>query len=169
VAGKHHDLVNNAKKYRGNLQEFFLDFRSWRKFKTRVKLDWQKQKFGKAALGSIPKERGIYAFTIELTKAQLPPHGYILYVGIAGDHSNATLQARYGQYLRDLQKENGRPAVVYMLKNWSDHLFFNFVPLPDQAVDLAKMERDLLNSVMPPVNKGDFSAEIRAAKAAQFS
>jgi hypothetical protein len=169
VAGKHHDLVNSAKKYKSNLQEFFLDFRSWGKFKSSARLDWQKQKFGRATLHAIPQERGIYVFTIEHAKAPLPPHGYILYVGIAGDESGSTLRTRYGQYLRDQRNEKGRPAVVFMLKNWSSHLFFNFVPLADRSVDLARLERALLDSVMPPVNKGDFSAGIRAVKAARFS
>jgi hypothetical protein len=168
VAGKHHDLVDFTKKYKGNLHEFFLDMKSWKKFKTRFRLDWQKARFEQANLAVIPKERGIYAFTIELASAKLPPHGYILYVGITGDDSDANLYKRYSQYLLNLKNEDGRPAVVYMMKNWSGDLFFNFVPLPNKSVNLEKIESAFINSVMPPINKRDFSAEIRAAKAATF-
>lgn len=168
VARKHHDLVNFTKKYKGNLHEFFLDMTSWKKFKTKNKLDWQKTPFGAGGIAVVPHERGIYAFTLELTSAKLPAHGYILYVGITGDDSNANLYKRFNQYLLSLTSEDGRPAVVYMMKNWKDHLFFNFVSIPKKSVDLAKLERAFINSVMPPINKRDFDAKIGAAKAAAF-
>jgi hypothetical protein len=168
VAGKHHDLVNFTKKYKGDLHEFFLDMKSWKKFKTKANLNWQKIRFDDSGLPSIPPDRGIYAFTLELSPAKLPHHGYILYVGIAGDVSGANLHKRYNQYLLNMKNEDGRPAVFYMMKNWKDHLFFNFVSVPNKSVDLAKVERAFINSIMPPVNKRDFDAKIGAAKAAAF-
>lgn len=116
----------------------------------------------------IPKERGIYAFTVELVPSKLPSHGYILYIGITGDTSAATLYSRYRQYVTNLKKENGRPAVFFMLKNWSGDLFFNYVPLARGAIDLGRMEKSLLSAVTPPVNKRDIEATITAAKAAAF-
>ncbi len=168
MPGKHHDLVNFTKKYKSNLHSFFLDMASWKRFKTKFKLVWDKTRFDVAGRAKVPQERGIYAFTVELVPTKLPPHGYILYVGITGDDSNANLQKRYNQYLRNLQNEDGRPAVYYMMKNFKNHLFFNFVALPDKAVDLGKMETAFINSVMPPVNKRDLDASIGAAKAAAF-
>lgn len=168
MVGKHHDLVNFTKKYKGELAEFFMDLKSWRRFKTRHTLVWQKIRFGEAHLGSVPKERGIYAFTVELSPTKLPGHGYILYVGITGDNSEANLYKRYAQYLRHLKNQDGRPAVYYMLKNWSDDLFFNFVPVPNATVDLAKIEKSIINAVIPPVNKRDLEATISSAKAAAF-
>jgi hypothetical protein len=169
MTAKRFDLVDFTKKYKGDLHEFFLDMRSWKKFKTKIQLNWQKTRFDEANLASIPKERGIYTFTIELSPAKLPPHGYILYVGITGDISDANLYKRYNQYLLKLKSDDGRrPAVSYMLWNWRNHLFFNFVPLPNKKVDLAKIERAFINSVMPPVNQMDFTAEIQAARTAAF-
>lgn len=168
MTGKHHDLVNFTKKYKGDLHSFFLDMRSWRKFKTKYKLSWQKLRFGEANHSSIPKERGIYAFTLELSPCKLPTHGYILYIGITGDESEANLYKRYAQYLLNLKNQDGRPAVYYMMDNWSDDLFFNFVPLPNKTIDLAKIERALLNALVPPVNKKDLEADITAGKAAAF-
>jgi hypothetical protein len=55
-----------------------------------------------------------------------------------------------------------------MMKNFKDDLFFNFVELLNSTIDLAKIERAFINSVMPPVNKRDFEAKIGAAKAAAF-
>jgi hypothetical protein len=168
LAGKHHDLVNFTKKYKGELHSFFLDMKSWKKFKTRFKLDWKKIRFDASGRSGIPQERGIYAFTLELASAKLPPHGYILYVGITGDDSNANLQKRYGQYLLNLANEDGRPAVFYMMNNFKDDLFFNFVALPNPSVDLSKIEKAFINAIMPPVNKRDLEATIGAAKAAAF-
>lgn len=168
MAAKHHDLVKFTKKYKGELHEFFLDMNRWKKFKTRHKLNWQKLRFGQANHSSIPTQRGIYAFTVELSPTKLPGHGYIMYVGITGDESNANLYKRYAQYLRALKNEDGRPAVLYMMKNWRDHLFFNFVPLPDTSIDLHTIETAFINSVIPPVNKRDLEAHIVSAKAAKF-
>lgn len=168
MSGKHHDLVNFTKKYKGDSHSFFLDMKNWRRFKTRYKLAWQKLRFGESNHPSIPKERGIYAFTLELDPSKLPMHGYILYIGITGDDSNANLYKRYAQYLLNLKNEDGRPAVFYMLDNWADDLFFNFVPLPDKKINLAKLETALLNAVLPPVNKRDLDASITAVKAAAF-
>jgi len=86
-----------------------------------------------------------------MVEAKLPPHGYILYVGITGNTSNSNLQTRYRQYLHDLRSENGRPAIVYMLKNWPKDWFFNFVALLNRNGDLAKLEKALISCIMPPV------------------
>lgn len=168
MAGKHHDLVNFTKKYKGELHEFFLDMGNWKKFKCKYKLPWQKIRFSESTHAAIPHERGIYVFTLELSSCKLPSHGYILYVGITGDGSDQNLYKRYAQYLLNLKNEDGRPAVYYMLKNWANHLFFNFVPLPNRSVDLARIEGAFINSVFPPVNKRDFDATVRAPKAAAF-
>jgi hypothetical protein len=168
VAGKHHDLVNHAKKYKGDSHQFFLDLTHWRKFKCKYKLDWQKIRFGESAHKSIPKERGVYVFTVELSPGKLPLHGYILYVGITGDTSNHNLYKRYADYLLYLKNANGRPAIYYMLKNWSDDLFFNFVTLPNKGINLERIEKVFINAVIPPINKRDFDATISAPKAAAF-
>lgn len=166
--GIHSDLVNQTKKYKADLYEFSLSMAQWRKFKTRYKLNWEKARFEEDSHALIPKERGIYAFTVELNPSKLPSHGYILYIGITGDTSSATLHSRYAQYAANLRKEDGRPAVFFMLKNWSGDLFFNYAPLPDTSIDLVKMERALLSAIIPPVNKRDIEATITAARAAAF-
>lgn len=169
VAGKHHDLVNQTKKYKAELYDFFLDLKKWRAFRSRYRLDWQKVRFDEAGQATVPKERGIYAFTAELSPAKLPAHGYILYVGITGDESEAAnLYKRYGQYLANQRKEDGRPAVSFMLQNWAGDLFFNFVPLPNKTINLARIESSFINALMPPTNKRDIEADLRAAKAAAF-
>lgn len=168
MAAKHHDLVDHTKRLKADAYEFYLDLTSWRKFTSAARLDWQKLRFGNAAVPNVPQERGIYAFTLELDPSQLPAHGYIIYVGITGNTSNANLRKRFNQYLAQLKNKDGRPRIYFMLANWKDDLFFNFVSIPDKNVDLAKIERDFLNAVMPPANQADFGGKIKAAKAARF-
>lgn len=169
MPGKHHDLVNLTKKYKGESHEFFLDLNQWRKFNTMHKLAWSKEKFNKPSQKKVPQERGIYVFTVELSSGLLPPHGYIMYAGITGDTSdNRDLRLRFGDYLRQLTNEDGRPAVFYMLKNWSRDLFFNFVSLPDKTIDLAILEQSLLQAIIPPINIRDLGAEITAVQKAKF-
>jgi len=168
LPGKHHDLVDRTKRFKGELQWFSLGTDQWRSFKTRYKLKWEKARFDTASQATVPRERGVYVFTLEFAGAKLPPHSYVLYVGITGDTSGANLQRRYGQYLRNLRTEAGRPAVVYMMMNWREELYFNYVALPNKNSNLAKLERDLISSMMPPFNKRDIRATIGDAKAATF-
>jgi hypothetical protein len=169
LPAKTYDLVDVTKAYKGELREFFLDLKRWKRFKSRYKLSWQKTRFNAVSRASVARERGIYVFTIELSPSKLPAHGYIMYVGITGAGPSAeTLYSRYGRYLADLRTGEGRPAILFMLNNWRDDLFFNFVPLPNRAVDLRKLEKAFIGAIVPPMNKSDLEATIRKAKAAAF-
>lgn len=166
--GKYHDLVANTDRYKASLNQFFLDMPSWRRFSPTVSLTWERVQFGVGTRDDVPQTRGLYLFTLESGVTGLPQHGYILYVGITGNTSAATLRSRYAQYLRHLINEDGRPLVYYMLAKWSENLIFNYVPVPDTTVDLAAIEKSLLDSVMPPVNTADFDGDILAIKKAAF-
>jgi hypothetical protein len=163
------DLVAGTERYKAALHEFYLDVNGWRSFKTRYKLDWQRMPFEDASQAMIPKEPGIYAFTLEVTAAKLPSHGYIMYVGKAGDRSNNTLYKRFAQYRRHLKNEDGRPKVLYMLSKWKGDLMFNFVPFdPAKPMDLGRLEVALINAVRPPVNIKDYEADISSHIRAAF-
>jgi len=166
--GKFHDLIDRRDRYIAGLHGFFLDIRSWRNFVSATPLQWQRIKFWPSAKDNVPEQRGLYVFTVEAEGLQLPTHGYILYVGIAGNTSAANLRKRYAQYVRNLVNEDGRPRVFLMLSKWRDDLFFNFVPITDVAVDLAEIERSFLNAVRPPVNIADFDADIGDPRKADF-
>jgi len=168
VAARPVDLVNAADKYAAALRRFYLDVKSWQTFNTSHALQWDKCRFTKDNRAQIPRERGLYVFTLELSPSELPAHGYILYIGIVGDKNDRTLYDRYGDYLRNLRTLLGRPRVIYMLSKWDGHLFFNFVPLSNKAISLANIEQDFLDAVNPPVNQTDFSADVRAARTAAW-
>lgn len=55
VAAKHHDLVNHTKRLKADAYEFYLDLTSWRKFTSAAQLDWQKLRFGNAAVPNVPR------------------------------------------------------------------------------------------------------------------
>ncbi|MCK1397022.1 GIY-YIG nuclease family protein [Bradyrhizobium sp. 4] len=163
-----YDIVDLTERYKADSHGFFLNVKRWKKFKSKHRLDWQKTRFEAANVSAIPSERGIYAFTLELSPTKLPAHGYIMYVGITGNTSSSNLRRRYAQYLRELSDPKGRPRVVFMLNKWNGDLFFNFVPLPKQSVDLDKLEKAMLDAIIPPINQRDFNAEIASARKAAF-
>lgn len=162
------DLIKMTKHLKSETYAFHLHVPTWRKFVAGIPMNWQRIRFDAAGKAHVPEERGLYVFTLEVEDLGFPSHGYILYVGITGNTSNANLRKRYAQYLLEKQKGNGRPRVVYMLNEWSDDLFFNFIPVPDKTVDLAKIEVSFINSILPPINVADMNAEIGPAKKAAF-
>ena len=65
-------------------------------------LKWDSIRFGDAEKCKVPNDkRGIYAFAVCQLSDVLPPHGYILYIGIAGRDSNRSLRERYEDYLNE--------------------------------------------------------------------
>lgn len=141
----------------GEIRGFVLSPTNWRNFKTRVQLDWEYVKFTSRYRQNVPRARGIYAFVVEYCESQFPPHGYLMYLGITGNTSrNRDLRARFGEYLRGIEKEK-RERVKWMLNKFSDELYFHFAQVKDLRVNLAKLERALLDAIHPPCNKKDFS------------
>jgi hypothetical protein len=161
------DLVRQTDKLKAEERQIFLDLKSWRSFRTTHALKWQKTRFKKPN-PAIPKVRGLYAFTLELFPTILPPHGYILYVGITGDKAARTLRERYNEYFVEARSANARPKVQYMLVKWQRDLFFNYVELPDPSIDLKELESAFINAVRPPVNERDFRAKVSRPRRAKF-
>jgi hypothetical protein len=134
-------------------------------FSTDAKLSWKKVRFSSRNKALIPKERGIYAFILEHNEATLPPHGYVMYIGISGDKSQHTIRDRFGNYLRE-KKINKRPSITYMLNNWEKCLFFHYAVVTDKRISLSKLEKNMSDAFVPPFSTNDFSAEIRQARKA---
>lgn len=166
--GKLHDLIADTDRYKASLYQFYLDLEAWRSFKSKYPLSWNKVKFDNSTRTTIPKERGIYAFTLAWDTSDLPHHGYILYLGITGDDSKANLHTRYAQYLNDLRRADKRPKVYYMLEKWKGDLFFNFVPIPDKRLSLRKIEKEFLSAIQPPINLRDMTIRVSDARRAAF-
>lgn len=145
-----------------------MDVAQWKTLKVSFPLNWQRVRFTTANKDQVPKERGIYAFALSLEPSPLPQHGYIMYIGIAGQQTAGTLNARYKKYLSDLRKEDGRRRVYDMLSRWNGDLFFSFASIPDTSINLRVLETAFLDALRPPVNSADFSAAISNARAAAW-
>lgn len=119
-------------------------------------------------LDKIPNnKRGIYAFAICHESDVLPPHGYILYIGIAGKDSNRSLRERYRDYLSE-KKVLKRVRIARMIGLWHKVLRFYFAPVDNDVstADLQALEKQLNTALMPVFSISDLDADIRKKRAA---
>ena len=121
-------------------------------------LDWRSVRYGVADESKkIPNDkRGIYAFSVSWNNDVLPPHGYILYIGIAGRRSRRSLRARYRDYLSE-SKISERPRIVRMIGTWHHILNFLYAPVADDfpSEKLEELEKDLNTALLPPFSVRD--------------
>ncbi len=131
-------------------------------------LAWDSVSYGEEELGRVPADkRGIYAFAISSTNYVLPPHGYVLYIGIAGRDSERPLRDRYKDYL-NAKKVKKRARIARMIGTWHQVLRFYFAPIDDDVSsdDLQTLERQLNTALMPPFSEGDIDADIKQKRKA---
>ncbi len=132
-------------------------------------LSWQSIKYGEQEIKKVPDDRrGIYAFALCEQSAVLPPHGYILYIGIAGRRkSKRSLRARYKDYLNEKMVRK-RARIARMIGTWHKVLRFYFVPVDNNftSADLEKLEMQLNTALMPPFSEGDLEAETKMKRRA---
>ncbi len=123
-------------------------------------LVWKKLKFEEGFRKHVPKKKGVYAFALDIGLPNLPPTSYILYVGLAGNtNSNNTLFRRSYDYIRT-EKINDRPRIGEMLRQWKGHLSYYYATVEDDT-STGPIEETLLDILIPPYNRGDFSAEMK--------
>ena len=131
-------------------------------------LSWHAIKYGDAELDQVPDDkRGIYAFAVRVDNKVFPPHGYILYMGIAGRNSSRSLRERYRDYL-NTKKVLKRPKIAWMIGNWGSVLQFIFAPVDDTVTteDLQTLETQLNTAFIPPYSDQDMDAEVRTRRRA---
>lgn len=133
-----------------------------------TKLRWIPIPFTSNNKKLVAAKRGVYAFVVKSEFSDLPTHGYVMYMGITGNDSEArNLRIRYSDYLihKKLIKPKKRIGIHHMLNIWTDCLYFYFAPVP-RPHDLGAIEIALNDCLVPPFVRDDFSAEVRGAKAA---
>ena len=131
-------------------------------------LDWRAIKFGPDEIEQVPdNRRGVYAFAVRVNSNVLPPHGYILYMGIAGRNSDRPLRERYRDYLSPA-KVRKRGGIARVIGNWRNVLQFVFAPVEDHVStqDLEQLERQLNTALIPPYSQRDMDADLRRKRAA---
>lgn len=133
-------------------------------------LIWDSIHFGDdAGIERIPNDkRGVYALTICHPSRILPPHGYVIYIGIAGRRSNRPLRERYRDYLKEKYVQKKRPHLAYAIGTWQDVLRFCFAPVDDgfPPEDLERLEKQINTALMPPYSFGDLEADTKRKRKA---
>ncbi len=127
-------------------------------------LTWHAIRFGdEDALSDIPNnKRGVYAFVVQQESQVLPPHAYVLYIGMAGRSPRRSLRDRYYEYLRASQLIR-RARIARMIATWHDVLTFHFAPVEEDVTtkQLLRLERQLNSALVPPFSEGDLDAELK--------
>lgn len=151
------DIIGEIDGLRKFRKTFILSPEQWQLLNI-PRLEWNNVKFSRENHEQIPQVRGIYLFMIKNDTVLLPPHGSIAYVGLTGDDRERTLNDRYSDYLRD-QSRPKRIHIYELLNKWRDNIYFYFAAIPDRAVSLSVIETNLLDSLIPPYNRKDFTGE----------
>lgn len=155
-----HDFVQKVDALKVDIRSFMISPTRWRTSRVAIPLVWTFLPFTKANRANVPQQAGVYAFVVRHVNDHFPGHGFIMYIGITGANGNGrTLHDRYGDYLREQQK-NKRPKVHYMLDKYSEDIYFAY-SATDPAINLEALELDLNDAIIPPVVVKDFSAEVR--------
>ena len=131
-------------------------------------LAWQSIPYGHDEIHRVPDDkRGVYAFAISHPTSVLPPHCYVLYIGIAGRDSGRSLRERYRDYL-NRRKVRKRERIARMIVCWSSVLRFFFAPVDETVTsdELKNIERQLNTALMPPLSINDVDAETRQMRRA---
>ena len=125
------------------------------------KLQWNSIDFDMKHRSQLPKEKGVYAFAIELNDSRLPKSSHIAYVGKAGDiNSENTIWKRFYDYIRN-RNIGDRPRISEMLRRWEGHLRYYYAVVPS-GISTGDVEEYLIDILMPPYNRGDFSPELQS-------
>ena len=131
-------------------------------------LKWDYIRYGNAELNKVPNDRrGVYAFAICEHSDVLPPHGYILYIGIAGHNSDRSLRERYKDYLNE-KLVLKRARIARMIGTWHEVLWFFFAPVEKNisSEDLKNLELQLNTALMPPFSTSDLDADTKQKRRA---
>jgi hypothetical protein len=160
-----YDLIKKYEKLLGPFPpwKFCFDISGWKRYPDRVYFDWELIKFEEKNKDKIPKTPGIYAFLIKPDIAGIPQNAYLLYIGKAGDKSKNNLYKRFNQYLNGL-KYSKRPKLTVALNKWKKYVYFCYAEVTDLRLSLSKIETDLNDALIPPLNENDFSVEIKIMK-----
>ncbi len=126
-------------------------------------LEWDSIPYGDKDIERVPNNRrGLYAFAVYHENSVFPPHGYILYIGIAGRNSDRSLRERYRDYLNK-NKVIRRSKIARMIGLWHQVLRFYFAPINNDisSDDLQLMEKQLNSALLPPCSIGDLDADTK--------
>lgn len=152
-----------AREFRDCRRTFIPHVASWQGYKPLTTLRWKRIKYDSTAQ---PLDcRGVYAFVLcpeTVFSTDVPPFGFILYVGETGEKGNATLRSRLRSY-RNKRSQKSRARVYSMIDIWKEHLYFYFAEV-SAGTSTKDCETTLLDALLPPCNEKDFSAKVSNAR-----
>lgn len=152
-------LVQADLKYHADTYVMYPPF--FEKAKELPNLEWKKLVFPDQAKKNVPDVRGVYAFAIDVQNPLVPPTSYITYIGLGGKKGNgSTLKKRFTTYIRNM-KTPDRVRIAEMLDRWKSNLTYYYAVVDDND-DTEAIEETLLSILIPPYNRGDFSAELKS-------
>lgn len=131
-------------------------------------LNWMSVPYGEDDVNTVPDDRrGIYAFAVCKESPVLPPHCYVLYIGIAGRKSDRSLRSRYKDYL-NVKKVLKRDRIARMVGTWRTVLRFYYAPVDEHVTSeqLEELEKELNGTLLPPLSEGDLEAGIKRQRRA---
>jgi hypothetical protein len=154
------DLVADVDEAKSNKVEFRLEGAHWKRYirPPSGDINWTIVAFEASSAKEVPTAKGIYGFVVHSSVAPEIAN-FLMYVGKA----EKGLRKRFREYLKEAESPTGRPAVVYLLKKWKDHVRFWHAVLPPN--EIIATEKALIDALAPPANK-QFSAQIRHRNAA---
>lgn len=116
-------------------------------------------------MNSLPKTRGgIYLFYV---KAGIIPgiSDYLMYIGKAETTNRNSLSVRCKKYYREYTHKDCRPKINRLISIWGEYLYLKYIPLDDNEL-IVRLEKALINSLLPPCNDYIPDKKIRQAKKA---
>lgn len=117
-----HDLIAEQDEARAHEYTFCLWPRLWHQYTEDPghTFDWEELKFLASEVDNVPDKPGLYTFVIEPNIANYPSNSYLMYIG----KTKRTLRQRFKEYIREMQRESGRPKIVRLLNKYPDNTFF---------------------------------------------
>lgn len=151
------DFIAEVKEAKAHEHTFTLWPKLWQEYANKhgYTFKWNGRLFLATAVNDIPDKPGLYTFVIQPRVANHPLCSYLMYVG-----KTNTLRRRYRNYLREKQRDSGRPKIVWLLNTYPDNVCFCYTVVQSTA-SLAKMERALLGAYVPPCNRDQLPARVR--------
>jgi len=143
-----HDIITEQDEAQSHQHTFCLWPKMWQEYSktTNRSFKWRENKFAITEVEKVPDKAGLYTFLIEPRVANHPSCSYLMYVGQTGN-----LRIRFQQYLKEKDRESGRPKVVRLLNKYPDYLFFCYTILSNtQNIDI--LEQALISAYIPPCN-----------------
>jgi hypothetical protein len=99
-------------------------------------------------MDTLPSDKGgIYFFYI--TSNIIPGNAYLVYIGRAFYTDSQNLKKRCRSYFQKYINE--RPKIRRMIRKWGVHLHLKYICLTDNEL-IEKLEEELINAIIPPLN-----------------